>query len=427
MRRAEEALDFSLERTESSYAQATVHVSPGLVSALYRYMLYNQQSKHRSLGFSKGNAPIEYIEQAYSAHIMKHLKEFLFNYCVADFLVAQLRQHQCVLAEKPTPDAISIDCQQGAFYTFLIHERPPHVRGNWRRAQLALPRRKRYKDIDRQVQEFLQYEIREESAYASVQVGDWLLLRITVIEETHSIPLSDYVWLKMGSEETDRSAHNLFLNQKPYSCFLTSHTFLEQYFSEQLDTEYPLAVEIIDRLPVDTFSLRRFQHHFQLKQEEIEPTLTQVFSYRHDISQRREIIDKVFKHLFKHFHVSLNEYLIERQRKHVLEDLAQTPDYHVYKAQSDFEEKVYLLAKKQLKETIIIDHIMQTDNMTVTEEDIRAYCNLFLRPRTKSFIYFNIPRTQEYGQEVPISHETIRQACLREKTLNYVIRTIFQA
>ena len=426
MMRRKQSLSFSLNRNHSPYKYATIHVSPSLVNTLFEYVIYAQQKKHRSMGFSRGNTPIAYIEQAYHTHIIKHLKEFLFNYCVADFLVQKIRSYRCVLAEKPIPEKITLDRENGAYYVFKLYENPPQQKSDWKKPTLTQPGRKRYKDIDRQVRDFLAHEVREQSDHTTIQQGDWILLRMIVLDDHKICDVPNYVWLKIGKEQTDRSAHALFINQPIKSCFTTFSPFLEQYLSEQLDTEYPLGVEIIDRVPGDIFSLQLFKHHFYTRNADTtQQTLTQVFSYRNDISQRREIIDKTFKHLFKHFHVMLNDYLIEQQRKHVIDDLHENPDYYVYKAQSDFKEKVYLLAKKQLKETMIIDYICYTEGISVTEKDLRAYLNLMQRPRTKSFIYFALPRTQVNGQETPISFDTVRQACLREKTLNHVIRNIF--
>lgn len=426
MLRSEQMLHFSLDNSSSQYAYATIHVAPELVKELYQYIITTQQQKHRSLGFSQGNAPLKYIEQVYQVHIIKHVKEFLFNYCVADCLVHNLRTHKCVLAEKPILEDITIDIHEGAKYVFRLYENPPYMRSDWKHATLTQPMRKKYKDIDRQVNEFLKYEVRENTQTNDVQMGDWLLLRARALDPRISQSAPHCMWLKVGCEETDQSAHSLFLKRYPYTCFITEHPFLEHYFSEQLDAQTPLGIEIVDRVPHDMFSLRLFRHQFGIRNTtEMQSVLTQVFSYRNDISQRREIIDKAYKHLFKHFQVSLNEYLIEQQRKQILQDLYRNPDYYVYRAQSDFEEKIYLLAKKQLKETMITDYIGYAEGITVSPTDMRAYLNLTQRPRTKPFIYFTLPHTQVNGQEMPLSCETVHQACFREKTLNYIIRQIF--
>ena len=75
----------------------------------------------------------------------------------------------------------------------------------------------------------------------------------------------------------------------------------------------------------------------------------------------------------------------------VLAAVQNNPDYHVYKAQADFKEKVKQLAEKQLKETIIVDAIAYQEGLSVSDEDVRAYLNFMKRPRMKEFVHFVLP------------------------------------
>jgi FKBP-type peptidyl-prolyl cis-trans isomerase (trigger factor) len=108
----------------------------------------------------------------------------------------------------------------------------------------------------------------------------------------------------------------------------------------------------------------------------------------------------------------------------VLQAVQHNPDYHVYKSQSDFKDKVKALAEKQLKEAIIIDAIAYQEGISVSDEDVRAYLNLLKRPRMKDFMYFTLPEPKMQGQEVPLSAEFIKRYCLREKTLNHLIKEV---
>ena len=78
----------------------------------------------------------------------------------------------------------------------------------------------------------------------------------------------------------------------------------------------------------------------------------------------------------------------------VLRAVQVNPDYHVYKSQLDFKEKIRQLAEKQLKETIIIDAIAYQEGIEITDEDVRSYLNFLQRPRTKEFVYFAPPPTR---------------------------------
>ena len=82
------------------------------------------------------------------------------------------------------------------------------------------------------------------------------------------------------------------------------------------------------------------------------------------------------------------------------------------------------MAEKQLKETILIDHIAHQEHIAISPDDVRGYFNILSRPRTKEFIHFCLPQTQLSGQEQPIPAGIIHQACTREKTLNYAIQKL---
>ena len=108
-------------------------------------------------------------------------------------------------------------------------------------------------------------------------------------------------------------------------------------------------------------------------------------------------------------------------KKLYLDAYLHNPDYIVYKNQPNFKENTKQLATKQIKEIIFIDQLAHMENITSSDDDIKSYLNFIKRMRTKEFIYFNPPMTKIKGQEMPLSAELLRQCCLREKTLNYII------
>ena len=114
-------------------------------------------------------------------------------------------------------------------------------------------------------------------------------------------------------------------------------------------------------------------------------------------------------------------HLVLRQKELLLSAITDNPDFHVYRAQSDFEHTIRRLAEKQAKEAILLDYIAYNENINPSLQDLKGYLNLTLRPRTKEFIYFDPPTTKINGREVPISAEELKHVCLREKTLNHII------
>ena len=87
--------------------------------------------------------------------------------------------------------------------------------------------------------------------------------------------------------------------------------------------------------------------------------------------------------------------------------------YGLFPKEVLFESVASRLRNKQVEE-----------NIQATDEDIINYLHLFKRPRTKEFIYFDIPYTKLHDQEVQLCHEELRRYCQREKTLNYAIQRL---
>jgi FKBP-type peptidyl-prolyl cis-trans isomerase (trigger factor) len=149
--------------------------------------------------------------------------------------------------------------------------------------------------------------------------------------------------------------------------------------------------------------------------------MIEAFSYRQDISQRHAMVEEAIRVLLSKHKFSIPNHLILRQQKKILERIQHNPDYHVYRAEKDFQNYVRNLAEKLVAESIFIDKLAYIENITVNDEDIKGYLNLTNRHRMKEFIYFDIPSFTIQGQQAPIPAEELKRICLREKTINYVI------
>ena len=157
---------------------------------------------------------------------------------------------------------------------------------------------------------------------------------------------------------------------------------------------------------------------------DIHNKLMEVFSYRNDTSQRKAIIDEVFHLLLSKHRFEIPKHLVLRRQEDIVQTLAQQPDYHVYKANKDFEIFVEMLAEKQLKEEIIIDQIAQSEHIKVDIRDGAQYLHLWSNKRLKEFIYFKPLLAHLDDPETLINTTIFSQAVLREKTLNHIIHTL---
>lgn len=423
---------FSLIEEKPHKQKAVITIGREHIDALYHEALVAQKMQAQTYGFSKGSTPLYYIEQNFRSNIVEHLKELLFTHCVVHFLYESLSDNKIVVAGDPDLVDIELQPEGDARFVFSLINVSLDNDQRWKRLQIKAPERKFYKDLDRQVEANIKEELDRKNAYVDegIALEDWVLFDIAIVDKNNQSLIHDYkssLWIRMNGGEDDKDLQELFLGKKIGDSFLTQSVYLQEYMSLATEMSYTFRIDIKDCLPHAYFSIDLFNHHFNLKnQKETHAKMIEVFSTRNDISQRRETIEAALRLLCKQYFFFLPNHLLERQKHMVLQAVQDSPDYHVYKSQQDFKEKVRLLAEKQLKETIIIDAIAYHEGITVSPTDAQAYLNMLKRPRMKEFLYFILPSNKVLGQDLPLSSEVIRRYCTREKTLNYVINHLIK-
>lgn len=424
-----------LELTQQSpiLSTARVVVPALLVDTMYNQAVKAQQGSIQTQGFRKGTVPLEYIAQNYKSSLVEHLKEFLFNYFVVNFLFQQLRTQKVLVAGEPRLTNIHIEPGQDAFFNFDLSTFPGVAIQEWKYLPFKAPKRKKYKDLDRQVDSFIKDEqaSQEKLKDAAAQIGDWVSFEITLVD-VDGTPIIDNhkqsFWLKLGDEEADNPLRDVFIDKKVGESFCTTSRELQDFFSDHIDTQYHFYVTVTDILHNAYFCLDQFKRYFKLKtNKEVYQKLIEVFSYRNDLSQRRSMAEESLKLLLSKHRFEVPAHLVLRQQKKVLDAVQDNPDYHVYRMQKDFNKHVRQLAEKQARELILLDQMAYHENINVSNQDIKHYLNLTNRPRTKEFIYFDTPITKVDGQEIPIPAEELNRTCLREKTLNHMIYHLTKA
>lgn len=428
MKREHLQISFNHDPHHADYLHAAITVEQSLVNALYQHTLQTHQTDARTFGFIKGATPLKYLEHTIKAPVLEYLKEFFLKHLVLGFLYRELYARTLVIAGHPRLQNIIIDPLQDATFMFDMLAIRHSLKPDWKTFSFKAPMRKNYKDLDRQADLFIKEEADRSTQpqQAIVALDDWIAFNTTILD-VHNNPLlgsaQEILWLKIGNEEVDKDAQHLFVNKQMGSTIITDSHLLRSYFTSKHDMLYHFSITLIDRVPHATFNFDEMKLFFGLKSlKDLHQKLIEILSYRNDISQRRETAESVLRLLIKHHPISLPAALIERQEQLIIRKMHTNPDYYVYRAQRDFKAKVRLLAEKQLKEELIIDTLAYYEHINVTAADIRAYLNLLQRSRTKEFIYFEPPITKHNGQEVPVSHDLLVRYCLREKTLNYVIR-----
>ena len=412
---------------ENQTVSLVVEICPTFISAIYQQTLQLLQREVQTHGFTQGHTPLTYIATTYKPLVTEHLKNFFYYHCAHAALHHGIAQYKIPTIGTPQLSGISINLDAPAKFTFTIPiAQTTTIKSDWKKLHFKAPGRKNYKDLDRQVEYFLQDEQKKrQTLKGTIDFNDWVCINVQVLDEHGAALCQDFchqAWLKIGEEEVDKLVQELFLGRKAGDSFITTNDFFQQRINHAFSTRYHFQVTIAHHIPCCYFDVDRFKNYFKIKTaKELHQKLIEVFSFRHDISQRRETVEKLFKLLFYHYPLQIPPQAIVEQEKLVLSRVHNNPDYLVYKSQPDFKEKIHHLAEKQLKEMLFVDTISFQENIQATDDDIVNYLNLLKRPRTKEFIYFEIPQTKMYDQEIPLQQEELRRYCQREKTLNYII------
>ena len=404
----------------------SVTVPADLVQIVYQEALIAQQKNSQPYGLHQKVAPLNYIEHMYQSHIIEQVNEFLFKFFVINVLYNELRNQKIIIAGSPRLTAIATDEHNNTVFNFTATIFPTVNIQEWKYFPFKAPKRKRYKDLDRQVELFIEEEEHNKGPQSEqcICVDDWINFDVTLANDHHET-LFDYqenLWLRLGNEEADMIFQELFLNHKIGDVLYTENDGLREYFNEQSGSNFNFCVTIKDIVPHSHVCLEQLKKQFRIKtNKELHQKLVEVFSYRNDISQRKSMIDEACKLMLTKHPFTAPHFLILRQEEELLSTIQTNPDYLVYKMQKDFRRTIEQLAERQVKETILIDQIAYCERLEISNDDIKNYLNLTKRQRTREFLHFRTPATRVRGQETPIITHELITSCLREKTLNYII------
>jgi FKBP-type peptidyl-prolyl cis-trans isomerase (trigger factor) len=424
----QKAIQFEIDCNTPDLCKCHVIIPQELVQHFFKHAVHVKQKDSDSQGFKKGNVPFDYIQVHYKKNILNHMQEIFLKHFVIDALLEYIHNKKILIVGQLKLTAIRMDLDQDTIYTFEgILPKETYIH-RWKNLPFKATQRKKYRDIDNQVKHFLEEEEFRQVQFEqekAIQINDWVCFDTWIVDLQNQplFPLQkSELWLKIGDEEPDLIFQELFLHKKVDDIIITNNQSLRHYFCHNFDVPYTYAIHIKDRLAHKYFSIEYLKHHFKLKtKKDLHNKLIEIFSYSSDISQARSIADTALNTIIKRNNILVPQSSIQKQKEVIIAELQQKPDYALYKMKSDFDIHITSLAKKQLYETVAADYIAYSENLNVNHTDIKAYLNLLQRPRTKEFIYFTPPETQLDGQEFPITSESLKKACLREKALNHII------
>lgn len=420
---------FSIKRQSAHLFSVSIHIKPPIIEAIKRQTLNLLQNKHIE-GFKVGIIPNDYLEHMYFQEINAHLNDFILKNIVLDLLTSEIIARKLLLQNHPRLIGIENTKDNHAYYHFSLAIAETIILKDWKSLAFKFPRRKRYKDIDKQVEKFIQQEAISSADLAdwAIHKNSWVYLESKLLDHNKN-PINPLItsnfWIKISKDHTNHPFYELLHNKKAGDSFHVSHLNIVNP-TEQRDLHniyYNFLCTIRTVVPCHQLSIEHFKKVFKLKSKnEIHDKMTEVFSYRNDQSQRQAIIEEIFDLLLSKNRFEIPKHFILRRKEYLLTSLAQRPDYYVYRMQKDFDSNVLELAEKQLKEEIIMSQIAYEENLELNDEDIEAYLQLSSVKKTNEFLYFKPLEEQFDAPNNPLTRGYLEPAILREKTLNHVIR-----
>ncbi len=424
-------LSFDKKNLSSHLLQITIQVDSNISKAAHKETveLYKQQTAPH--GFNTDNIPSKYIETRHKTEIINKLKVFLLKYLVLDFLIYKLRDLSISITNYPRLTKIINDDQFNLKFLFDISIADPIPLKEWKNFIFRPPKRKKYKDLDKQVENFIKQESvstkKQKNNY--VEESDWVIFDATLLDKTENPIWQDQknsFCVKIGLQHLMNEFQESFIGKYANDTFITINMPIEQEtLLDGQTNNYKFLIKIKEITKGKTFSIDLFKAAFKLKsKQEVHTKLIEAFSFKDDLSQRYSIIEELFHLLLSKHRFEVPAHISIRRQEDILLSLIKKPDYQVYRAQKEFPKQIALLAEQQLKEEILIDRIALDENIYADDKDIQNYIHLLSHNRLREFIHFKSPYEQLEKSSYPINMGTLNQIACREKTLNYIIYTL---
>lgn len=419
-----ESIIVETKQVSSHILQIKVKINSNLINPVRHQILLI----FKKIAFASGlsEIPLSYIEQNYQREINNYLSNFIYNYFVVDFILEELSNKKVFISNSPRLKDIKISNEE-ITYSFDISMADLISIREWKNFVFKSPKRKNYKDLDKQVDLFIK-KMQEDSKkcrYETVEVGDWVCFGAQVAPETEESQFLDHdsiFWIHIVPHPIRNAFIELFINKNLNESFIVPNLPFKDYEEFGFSNSLKFKVKIIAITKGSHTSIETLKTTFKISnKEKLHDKLIEVFSYRNDQTQRHAIIEEMFHLLLSKHRFEIPKHLILRKQEEILSYLQRRPDFEAYRSQNDFFVQVITLAEKQLKEEIITDQIAYTEKIRVDIKDIQNYLNLFSNPRLKEFIYFKSLFDYSDDFSYPIHHAILKQICRREKTLNHIL------
>lgn len=381
-------------------------------------------------GFAPKKVPLDYLQATLQDEIVRKLRSLLVKHVVIKTLTNHLYYNRIVSCNYPRLTGIDSPKDNPWKFHFDLSLAHEIELKEWRNFSFKQPKRKKYKDLDKQVVNFIEQEVAEGKRLDGecIEEQDWVFFETLLCDDTGKIiePLiNSQFWINVKQHAGIDVLRDLFIGKKINDSFVTNLIDLDHTLNEYENYRYSFQVTIRNIVKGGHLSLDLFKGNFRLKNKnDVHNKLMEVFSFRNDESQRRSTIEEVFHLLLSKHRFEVPKHLVLRRQEDLLLSIMKQPDFHVYKTQKDFEHHLELLAEKQLKEEILVDQIAFQEGISSETVDAQHYLHLFGNKKLHEFLYFKpvIARLDQYN--IPFNLSLLQQTFTREKTLNYIIHAM---
>jgi len=414
----------------SHLLETTVKVSPKIIKVIYSQAVSIYAKHGQPSGLKNITLPREFVEQEHTNEIRLNVKKFVLKHIVIDHLLHQISAKKIPIANHPRLTGMRLTDKGEAEYLFDVSVATPINLREWKLFTFKSPRRKKYKDLDKQVTLFIKREQdgSKKQDKNAVENSDWVNFEASIVDNREKPLLPHHkssFWMKINTTHIEKPFQKNFIGKKINDAFLSNKVPANENLPDSLTDKCNFLISIKSIIKGSHLSIEAIKTIFKLKNKaELHNKLIEVFSYRNDISQRRSIIEEIFHLFFSKHRFEIPKHLTIRKQESLLEMLRKQPDYQVYKSQKDFQNNIETLAEKLLKEEILIDQIAYKENVKALRKDIGHYLTLFNNNRLREFVYFKPAFEPIEDSDRPIPESFLKQAVQREKTLNHVIYTL---
>ena len=207
------------EKTTSSHlASVVIEVDKILTEEVYLQAI-NLFKGERLEGFTLFSTPKEYLEMNYKSEIAHRVKQYLFHHFVLDFLFRELARKKIMIVNTPRLTLVDFKPGETTRFHFNISIADAVELKEWKHFSFKTPKRKKYKDLDKQVINFIEQEnILAQQQKHLIEEADWVLFTSALIDhstrEINYPHLTTSFWIKVQFSSMPNSFAQEFVDKK---------------------------------------------------------------------------------------------------------------------------------------------------------------------------------------------------------------------